>query len=153
MALLDRLFVMMPDWMLAGAAPIRGVGSGADGGSSGGNGGLPPAGGNSPPPGAGGLNWLLPMIFLFFLFMIFMQITAGRKQKKQHAAMISGLRKHDKVRMLGGIIGTIAEVHDSEVVIKVDEATNTRIRFSKDAVQSVLKPAAGGVTSEPEKVE
>ena len=38
---------------------------------------------------------------------------------------------------------TVADVRDDEVIVKVDDATNTRIHFMKSAVQQVLKSAAG----------
>lgn len=146
----DRLMTMTPDWLLASAPPISNLPLG--GGGAGAPAGGQPAAGGSAPTGPGSLGMLMPMLLAFFLFMIVMQIFAGRKQRKQRAEMMSLLRKHDKVRMIGGIIGTIAEIHDDEVVIKVDEATNTRIRFAKDAVQTVITAAPGSHTSEPEAV-
>jgi preprotein translocase subunit YajC len=72
------------------------------------------------------------------VFMILMTVTSGRKQKKQREALMSGLKKHDKVLTNGGVIGTIAEMNDSEVVLKVDESSNTRIRFAKSAVTTII---------------
>jgi preprotein translocase subunit YajC len=49
--------------------------------------------------------------------------------------MMASLKKQDKVQMIGGEIGTIAELTDDEVVLRVEEG---RIRFARSAVQAVL---------------
>ena len=59
--------------------------------------------------------------------------------------MLNSLRKGDKVCTVGGMFGTIAELREDEVTIKVDE--NTRIKFTRAAIQRVVEqkadPAAG----------
>jgi len=52
--------------------------------------------------------------------------------------MLAALKKGDKVQTAGGILGTVVEVRDSEVVVKVDENANTRLRFARSAIQAVL---------------
>ena len=49
------------------------------------------------------------------------------------------MKKHDRVRTIGGVIGAIVEVKSDTVVLKVDESSNTRMTFSRDAVQQVLE--------------
>ena len=39
---------------------------------------------------------------------------------------------------IGGILGTVVNVKDNEVVLKVDEATNTRMTFLKRSIQQVV---------------
>jgi len=105
--------------------------------------GAAPAGAQPAPAPGGGMQ-LFFIMFGVLALMIFMQMSAGRKEKKRRAAMMASLGRHDRVQMMGGIIGTIMEVHDDEVVVKVDEATNTRIRFARTAVQTILKKASDG---------
>jgi preprotein translocase subunit YajC len=38
----------------------------------------------------------------------------------------------------GGILGSVVEVRDTEVVLKVDESSNTKIKFTRDAIKRVL---------------
>lgn len=83
-------------------------------------------------------------IIILFIGMILMQIFAGRKEKKRREAMLGGLKRHDRVQTVGGMIGTIAEIREGEVVLKVDESNNTKIRMSRSSVQQVLKSASGG---------
>ncbi|MFG0257385.1 MAG: preprotein translocase subunit YajC [Phycisphaerales bacterium JB043] len=102
----------------------------------------------------GGL--FFPLLIGMFLLMIVMSVFSGRKQKRQRAELLSSLGKHDKVQTVGGVIGTIVELKDSEIVLKVDEATNTKIRFARSSVQTVIKPAGqrteSSAVQEPEMV-
>lgn len=109
--------------------------------------------GGAPAPTPFGGQFLF-IIMGFFLLMILMQVFGGRKQKKQRQQMLSSLSKHDRVQTMGGLIGTIAEVRDDEIVLKVDEATNTKVRFARTAVQQVLKKAGSrGETSPAQEPE
>ncbi len=78
--------------------------------------------------------WLLPIALVFFMFSM-----GGRKDKKKRAAMMAAMTKGDKVQTVGGILGTVVEVRDDEIVVKVDENANTRLRFSRTAIQSILE--------------
>ena len=84
--------------------------------------------------------FLLMMLFLFV--MIIFMFGGQRKEKKKRAAMLAALNKGDKIQTVGGILGTIVEVRDQEVVVKVDENTNSRLRFARSAVQSVVEEKA-----------
>ena len=103
--------------------------TGADGA-----GGTPAAG----QQGGGGdflLLMLIPMVVLMLVFSVFGQ----RKEKKKRDALMSSIKKHDQVRTIGGVIGAIVEIKTDTVVLKVDESSNTRMTFSRDAVQQVLE--------------
>lgn len=93
--------------------------------------------GGSPPPGGGSsiIFWMLPLMILMFVMMA----MSGRKQRKQHQKMLASLAKNDKVQTTGGIIGTIVEIKDREVVLRVDEQSSTRIRFARSAIAHVLR--------------
>ena len=51
--------------------------------------------------------------------------------------MLATLAKGAKVTTVGGVLGTVVEVRDEEVVVKVDENSNTRMRFAKSAINAV----------------
>jgi preprotein translocase subunit YajC len=111
---------------------VPGATQGVTGAPSGGSQPLPAAStgsGNSPNM----ILWLFPIIAVLFLT----TMMTGRKDKKKKAEMMSSLKKQDKVQMIGGEIGTIAEISDDEVVLRVEEG---RIRFARSAVQAVLVP-------------
>lgn len=74
--------------------------------------------------------WLL----LIFVVMYMLFLRAPRKREQQQKRMVQSLEKNDKVRTIGGIIGTVVEVKGDEVVLKVDESNNTKIRVATSAI-------------------
>ncbi len=122
--------------------------TGAPGGAAtGAPGSAPAAGGGAQQSPLFGPSFLL-IIGGLFVFMILTQMMGGRKEKKKRAEMLAGIKRHDKVQTVGGIIGTVAEVRDDELVLRVDESSNTKIRFARSAVQQVLR-ASGETEVEP----
>jgi preprotein translocase subunit YajC len=124
------------------APPIAGTNSQGAAPATTGESGTPVGPGGSPQQQAPASPFGGQFIFLLLalmLFMIMMSVFSGRKEKRRRSDMLSTLSRHDRVLMAGGMIGTIVELKDDEVVLKVDESNNTRIHFSKTAVQSVLK--------------
>ncbi|MBN2269242.1 MAG: preprotein translocase subunit YajC [Sedimentisphaerales bacterium] len=71
---------------------------------------------------------------LMFVMMYFILFRAPRKKQQQHKQMVQSLAKNDKVRTIGGIIGTVVDVKGDEVILKVDESNNTKIRLSASAI-------------------
>lgn len=115
---------------------------------------LGPNGGQQAQPQSPFGGGFLLIFVGFFMLLILMQIFGGRKQKKQREQMLASLAKHDRVQTIGGVIGAIAEIRDNEIVLKVDENTNTKMRFARSSVQQVLKKAgARGETSAVEEPE
>ena len=109
--------------------------------------------GTGAPGGAaqGSPSSFLPMLlFGFLIFMVITMVMSGRREKKARAELMSSLAKHDKVQTAGGMIGTIVEIKGEEVVLKVDESTNTKVRFSRNSVTTILKKGRGGSETLPE---
>jgi preprotein translocase subunit YajC len=77
--------------------------------------------------------------FIIILIIMYLFIFRGPKKKqKQHAQMVDSLKKNDRVRTIGGIFATVIDVRDKEVVIKIDESNNTKMRVSPGAIASVV---------------
>jgi preprotein translocase subunit YajC len=92
--------------------------------------------GTAASPGPGSLLiWLLPLALVFLMLSM-----GNRKEKKKRAKIMAALSKGDKVQTVGGVLGTVVEVRDDEIVVKVDENANTRLRFARSAIQSILEP-------------
>ncbi|MEM9165494.1 MAG: preprotein translocase subunit YajC [Planctomycetota bacterium] len=100
---------------------------------------------SGPPPGGGGsgLFLFLPLILIFVL-MIFLSGRAQKKEQKRKQELLAALKKHDRVQTIGGIIGSISEVRDEEIILIIDEQDKTRLRVAKAAIQQVLREAPGG---------
>lgn len=79
------------------------------------------------------LMQFLPMI-LIFVVIYFLMFRGPRKQKQNHSKMVQNLAKNDKVRTIGGIIGTVVDIKDDEIVLKIDESNNTKIRVMVSAI-------------------
>jgi preprotein translocase subunit YajC len=79
----------------------------------------------------------LMMIAIFYFFLIRPQ----QKQKKEHQNLINNLKVNDKVVTSSGIIGKIMAIKDDKniVILRVDEATNTKIEFQKHTVVGVIE--------------
>jgi preprotein translocase subunit YajC len=84
-----------------------------------------------------------PSQFIFLIVIVvimYMLLFRGPKKKQQeHQKMVSALAKNDRVRTIGGIFGTVLDVRDDEIVLKIDESSNTKMRISPSAVATVLK--------------
>ncbi len=121
----------------SGSAPAEGVAAtGADGQPI----GQPGAG--TPTKSPFGDSFILIMLAgLAFLFI--MSMFSGKKQKKQRAAMLTSLSKHDRVMTNGGMMGTIVEIKDSELVLRIDDSTGAKAHFTRDAVAHVMKSSSG----------
>jgi preprotein translocase subunit YajC len=78
------------------------------------------------------------LLGLLFVLMYFMLFRAPRKRQQEQQKMVSSLKKNDRVLTSGGILGTILDVRDDEIVLKIDEATNAKMRVVPSAVIKVL---------------
>ena len=91
----------------------------------------PAAPANAPAAGGQGAFWI--MIIAMFAIMWLFMIRPQRKQQKELEAFRSSLQKGDKIVTAGGIYGTIDEVKDRYVIIKVDG--ETKLRVDKTSIQ------------------
>lgn len=93
---------------------------------------------NAPAPAPprrspfGGTMWI--WVLLMFVMMYFLLFRGPRKKQQQHKQMVQSLGKNDRVRTIGGIIGTVVEIKGDEITLKVDESTNTKIKVASSAI-------------------
>jgi len=66
--------------------------------------------------------------------MYFLLFRGPRKKQQQHKQMVQSLGKNDRVQTIGGIIGTVVDIKDDEITLKVDESNNTKIKVSLSAI-------------------
>lgn len=112
----------------------------------------PPGAGGAPPAGDGTTqsasgpggpapmfnNSFLGLVLLMVVAMIVFSLLGQRRDRKRRQAMLSAIKKHDRVQTTGGVIGSVVELKSDTVVLKVDESSNTRITFARNAIQQVL---------------
>jgi preprotein translocase subunit YajC len=75
--------------------------------------------------------WLLLALAVICILMIF---RGPRKKQQEHKKMLQSLKKNDKVRTIGGILGTIVDIKDDEITLKIDESNNTKIKVISSAI-------------------
>jgi len=98
--------------------------------------------GTTGPPTSNPFSSFLPLMLVAVVLMLGFSMFGQRKEKKKREQMISAVKKHDRVQTVGGVLGSVVEVKPEQVVLKVDESSNTRITFAKSAIQQVLNVSA-----------
>lgn len=106
--------------------------------------------GEETPSPFGGM--MLPILIGFIILWIFLLGGGSRKQRKRQQEMLASLKKGDKVITYGRIKGSVVEVREDEVVLKVDENNNTRMKFTRDAIVGIIDEGSSGKDKDkPEK--
>nr|WP_240489133.1 preprotein translocase subunit YajC [Cohnella thermotolerans] len=80
------------------------------------------------------LMTLLPFVLMFVIF-YFLLIRPQQRKSKERNAMLRALKKGDRVTTIGGLHGTIAEITDDTVVLKVNDVT--KLTFDRSAINNV----------------
>ncbi|WP_211747572.1 preprotein translocase subunit YajC [Paenibacillus sp. Marseille-Q4541] len=86
------------------------------------------------PAGGGGLQLIIMMVLMFAVF-YFLLIRPQQKRQKEHRNLLGSLKKGDKVVTIGGLHGTITEVTDDTVVLRVNDVT--KLTFNRNSVSAV----------------
>lgn len=97
-----------------------------------------PAAPTAQPASPPGWTQFIPLILIVVIFYFFV-IRSKRTQDKKRNEMLSQLKKGDRIQTIGGILGTVIEARETEVLVKVDESSNTKIRFARSAIHRVVE--------------
>jgi len=93
-------------------------------------------------PGSEDTNQRSPLGYLpligIFVIMYLLLFRGPRKKQQQHAKMVKSLEKNARVKTIGGIFGTVIDIKDDEITIKIDESNNTKIKVASNAIGAVL---------------
>ncbi len=79
---------------------------------------------------------LMPIALIFIVF-YFLLIRPQKKAQSEHQKMLESLNKNDEVVTSGGIYGTIVNIQNDVVTLRVDE--NTRIKVQKSSIAKLKK--------------
>lgn len=94
--------------------------------------------------GYGTVIYLVAMLALIY----FVLIRPQSKQRKEQAQLLSSLKKGDKVVTIGGLHGSIVDLNEQRVTLKVSDTT--RVVFERGAIKSKVSEA-GEAINESEK--
>jgi len=117
-----------------------------------------PTGGEEGPPQLNFFYVLIPLLLIFWVFLILPQ----KKQQKQHRERIASLKKGDQVVTQGGIYGTVVKSEENAVVLSIADVgaaspgkkkgaggdSSVNIRVAKSAITTILERSVSD--SEPE---
>lgn len=78
---------------------------------------------------------ILPILAIGLVF-YFLVIAPANKQRKKTQAMLSSLKKGDRVVTSGGIYGAVQGVEADVVYLKI--ADNVKIKLARSAVTSIV---------------
>ena len=101
-------------------------------------------------PAAGLGSTVIMMVVMLGVF-YFMLIRPENKRKKEAEQMRSSVKKGDKITTIGGIVGTVVDVKENNIVIETS-ADQVRIELAKWAL-STNETAAETAKVEAQKAE
>ncbi len=82
----------------------------------------------------------LPLLIIMFAVMYFLIIRPQKTKEKKRLEMISNVRKQDRIVTTGGVHGVVTSVKENEVLIRVDDAKDVKLKIDKSAITSVTAP-------------
>ncbi len=110
---------------------------------------LPSGGGSTQPTGS---SWLpesiaraiasvppLMLLAIPLLLMVFLSSRSKKNQERAERERMNAIKRGDQVQTIGGVIGKVVEIEESRIRLKVDEGNNTKIWFSRTAIQRVVE--------------
>jgi preprotein translocase subunit YajC len=78
-------------------------------------------------------------LVLMFVVLYFLLIRPQQKRQKTRGTMLGNLKKGDKVVTIGGLHGTILEISDDTIVLRVNDVT--KLTFERSAINAVSSTA------------
>jgi preprotein translocase subunit YajC len=100
------------------------------------------AGAKGAPAGpAATLVNAFPLIFLFIVFYMLIFRPQQRKEKERQK-MVEALKVGDRVLTQGGLYGTVSEIRDDSVRVKIAE--NVKVEFARAAITQVFAENSNG---------
>ncbi len=86
-------------------------------------------------PAGAGMGSTIIMLVLMLAIFYFMLIRPENKRKKEAEQMRSSVKKGDQITTIGGVIGTVVDVKENNIVLETS-ADQVRIEFAKWAISS-----------------
>jgi len=90
--------------------------------------------------GAPGIIGMMPFVLIIVVF-YFILIRPQQKQQKEHQKLMEALKNGDQVLMSNGIFGTIMDVKEKTLLVKI--ADNVKIKVQRSAVAQVVSGEKG----------
>ena len=102
--------------------------------------------GGEAAQGAGGFASFVPLILMFAIF-YFLLIRPQQKKAKEHRAMVSSLKKGDRIVTSGGIHGRITAVDETVLTVEISDRVRVKINRGNVSVVQGSAPSAESAKS------
>jgi preprotein translocase subunit YajC len=101
----------------------------------------------APAPAGNFLISIMPFLAIGLLF-YFMLIRPQSREHARRREMLKAVKKTDRVLTTSGIYGVVTSIDPEagEITIKVDEATNTKLRMTFSSIAQVLGNEPSGTS-------
>lgn len=96
------------------------------------------AGKSSSPTGM--LSMLLPFI-LMFVVMYFLILRPQKRKEKDRKALLSRVKKNDRVVTAGGVHGIVTSVRENDLILRIDDAKDVKVKVDRSAIVTLLEVA------------
>jgi preprotein translocase subunit YajC len=91
---------------------------------------------------------LIIYVVAFIAIFYFMAIRPQQKQRKAHQALLSSLKKGDRILTAAGIYGTVKRLEETVVVVEI--AKGVTIKIARRAVAEIIRDDAMARAIAPE---
>jgi preprotein translocase subunit YajC len=82
------------------------------------------------------LQQLLPLVLMFAIF-YFLLLRPNQKRQKQRNAMLSAIKKGDRIITAGGLHGTVDLINEEANTVVIN-AGGQKLTFEKGSINSVV---------------
>ncbi len=95
----------------------------------------------------GNFGLLALYVLGFIAIFYFLAIRPQQRQRKAHDALVSGVKRGDRVVTVGGVHGRIKRTEESTIMLEI--AKGVDIKLSRRAIAEVVLDTAAEPVSEP----
>lgn len=89
------------------------------------------------------IQFVIPYILIFFIF-YFIVLKPQKDKQKERQKTLGSVKRNDEIVTTGGIHGTVVNVKDTTVVIRIDD--NVKMEIDKEAI-GIIKGKTETTTS------
>jgi preprotein translocase subunit YajC len=77
-----------------------------------------------------------PLVLIFIIF-YFLLIRPQKQKEKEHQLMLADIKANDKIVTLSGIHGTVVNVKEKTLILRIDD--NVKMEIEKNSVAYIKK--------------
>ena len=98
----------------------------------------------APPAATSPPIWMyIAPIALMLFVLYFLTIRPQKKKEDDRKKMIDSVKKGDKVLTIGGIYGTIVQIKDEDLIIRIDPAKDICVKLTRAGIHRVITSEKG----------